>query len=127
MKKIFDKLFAISFVICMILLESIVFADGAPDYNKNLYTVVVSNHNGGTLYYYGWSNEEHALTNYKSEIVPYGTIFVVEEETKIDGITYLVVSIDDYDVAERKYISSADVEIYGEPVTPADLRTKRRK
>ena len=118
MKKIFDKLFAISFIICMILLGSVVFADGAPDYNKNMYTVVVSNHDGGTVYYHGWSEEEKTDTTYK---VPYGTILVVEYETQIDGITYLVVSANN--ISERyMYILPSDVEIYGEPVTPEDLR-----
>ena len=50
MKQIFNKLLTMSFFIYIILLGNVVLADGAPDYNKNLYTVVVNNRDGGILY-----------------------------------------------------------------------------
>ena len=55
----------------------------------------------------------------------YGKIFIVTGTLEQSGETYVLVNNDESDlrgVDDRKLINSADVEIYGEPVSPADLR-----
>lgn len=99
----------------MILTSSVVFADGAPSYNKNMYTVVVSNPDGAKVYSDGFV---------ESKIVEYGTKYVVKHSFEQDGKTYLCVG-DMWDTGLDACISSEDVEIYGEPVSPSDLRIKR--
>ena len=113
MKNLFSKLFIV--LILFILSSSVVFADGAPSYNKNMYSVVVNNKDGATLYWDNWSD---GLEIHKT--VEYGTKFVVKYSYDIDGKTYLVVG----DSWEEILISSSDVEIYGEPVSPSDLRVR---
>ena len=110
MKNLFSKLFIV--LVLFILSSNVVFADGAPDYNKNMYTVVVNNKDGAILY------RDGIAEIYKT--VEYGTKLVVKYTFDIDGKTYLGVGGD----LEEAIISSADVEIYGEPVTPEDLRIR---
>ena len=114
MKNWFSKLFIV--LVLFVLHSSLVFADGAPAYNKNMYSVVVNNKEGANLYLDRYSN---GLEIYKT--VEYGTKFVVKDSNTINGEIYLYVGEGESDI----YIASSDVEIYGEPVSPSDLRIRR--
>lgn len=97
---------AIVFVLCF-MCGSVALADGILPYDSEMYTVVVSNPNGAKCYY--WDGELKG-------IYAYGEILSVTK-SETDGILELAL---DY-----SQISSSDVEIYGEPVTPQDLRFRK--
>lgn len=113
MKNLFSKLFIV--LVLFILSSNVVFADGAPDYNKNMYSVVVNNKEGAILYWDRWND---GVEVYKT--IEYGTIFVCEGAVNREGNTYLVVG--GGNMGPYILILSSDVEIYGEPVSPLDLR-----
>lgn len=100
---------AIVFVLCF-MCGSVALADGASSYIPEMYTVVVSNPDGAKLY--DWKYEVNS-----SEMYPYGTILSVQKEEN-EGFLDIISSV-------WGYISTADVEIYGEPVTPQDLRFRK--
>lgn len=113
MKNLVTKVFFV--LVLFVLSSNVVFADGAPSYNENMYSVVVNNKEGATLYYaqYNGRLEVH-------KTVDYGTVLVANGSYDISGETYL-------DIGEGEsgiIIASADVEIYGEPVSPSDLRIR---
>lgn len=127
MRKIFRGILIVVVFICTLLCSSIVFADGAPAYNRNMYAVVVNNRNGAELLYQDWSNEAQEFVITKTDMVPYGTKFVVVDTTQLSGETYLYVSEDSEIFGGGNLIASSDVEIYGKLITPLDLRIKRTK
>lgn len=125
MKNLFSKIFIACTLMITLFCGGVVFADGAPSYNKNMYAVVVNNEKGAELLEQEWSNEEHKYVFPKAETVPYGTKFIVVETTELNGETYLFVNSDfGFDIEGRRLISSSDVELYGEAVAPSDLRFK---
>lgn len=101
---------AIVLVLCF-MCGSVVLADGAPSYAPEIYTVVVSNPNGAK--YYNGTEEPEG-------IYAYGEILSVEEADWLEEEVLLVMNNFDWN-----FISSTDVEIYGEPVTPQDLRFRK--
>lgn len=102
----------IIFVLCF-MCGSVVLADVGFVHETEMYTVVVSNPNGAK-YYYGYENYESGKF---AGTYAYGEILSVED---VDWIKEDILSvINDYDGG---LISSADVEIYGDPVAPQDLR-----
>lgn len=103
---------AIVFVLCF-MCGSVALADGAPSYAPEMYTVVVSNPNGAK-YYYG---HDYYVKGEPAGTYTYGQILNVEDVDWMEEDVLEV--IDGYD---WNLISTADVEIYGEPVTPQDLR-----
>ena len=119
MKRLLKQLVVVFLVTLSLIYGSTVFADGTPSYNENLYTVVVNNPNGAKMYDFDYPEGEEILV--EEGILPYGSIFTVDYTSIEAGVTYLVSD----DIYYRR-VSSADVEIYGEPVSPADLRIKRR-
>lgn len=121
MKNLLKKLVVVSVFAFVIICGSVVFADGAPDYNKNLYTVVVNNRDGAKVYYNDWNYKEEKYILQEKGTLPYGTKSVVIDSFKQDNNTYLSIS-NSYD--EYTVVLSSDVEIYGEPLSPLDLRIK---
>ena len=119
MKRLLKQLVVVFLVTLSLIYGSTVFADGAPSYNENLYTVVVNNPNGAKMYDFDYLEGERVLV--ELGILPYGSIFTVDFTSIEAGVTYLV--SDDIDFW---MVSSADVEIYGDSVSPADLRIRRR-
>ncbi len=119
MKQLLKKLVVVFFVILTLFCGSTVLADGAPAYNKTLYTVVVNNPNGAKMHGMVWSDEENKYISAEDKVLPYGHLFVVEGTFEEGGKTYLK--------NNSYYVDSLDVEIYGEPVSPADLRIKGRR
>lgn len=116
------KILTVIIAMIMSLGSSVVLADGAPSYNKNMYTVVVNNRDGAEVKYNEYDETIYEEVE-KSVIVPYGTKFIVQDiYEKDEGSVLKVNSIDYTPFIFWGKIDSADVEIYGEPVTPEELR-----
>ncbi|MBR3888102.1 MAG: hypothetical protein IKJ32_03290 [Clostridia bacterium] len=103
---------------------SVVLADGAPSYNKNMYTVVVNNRDGAEVKYNEYDETIYGQVE-KTTIVPYGTKFIVQDiYEKDEGSVLKVNSVDYTPFIFWGKIDSSDVEIYGESVTPEELRNE---
>lgn len=121
-KEKMKKILTVIIAMIMSLGSSVVLADGAPSYNKNMYTVVVNNRDGAEVKYNEYDETIYEEVE-KSVIVPYGTKFIVQDiYEKDEGSVLKVNSIDYTPFIFWGKIDSADVEIYGEPVTPEELR-----
>lgn len=127
MKNFLKKLVVAFFVTLTLLYGSTVFADGAPSYRKNLCTVVVNNPDGAKVYNYESSMDVSGRILIEKGTLPYGSIFTVDTTFDESGMTYLGTRGNGDDGNVYDVISSADVEIYGDPVSPSDLRFKRRR
>ena len=127
MKQLLKKLVVVFFVILTLFCGSTVFADGAPSYRKNLCTVVVNNPDGAKVYNYESSMDVSGRILIEKGTLPYGSMFTVDTTFNEAGVTYLGTRGNGDDGNVYDVISSADVEIYGDPVSPSDLRFKRRR
>ena len=129
MKRFLKKLVVVFFVTLTLLYGSTVFADGAPSYRKNLCTVVVNNPDGAKVYEYDYarSMDVSGRILIEKSTLPYGSMFTVDTTFNEAGVTYLGTRGNGDDGNVYDVISSADVEIYGDPVSPSDLRFNRRR
>ncbi len=117
MKQLLKKLVVVFFVILTLFCGSTVLADAVPI--LNYYTVVVNNPSGAKMHGMVLNNEENEYISADGNTLPYGYLFVVESTFEEDGKTYLRNG--------SYYVDSSDVEIYGEPVSPTDLRVKGKR
>lgn len=124
MKRLLRKLVMVFFMILTLLYGSNVLADETLSYNKNLYTVVVNNPDGAKLYSIEWSNEKQADELVEKKVLSSGSLFTVDFTFEEDGKTYLATTLDSV-AGIKEAILASDVEIYGEPVSPSDLRIRR--
>lgn len=124
MRLLLRKLIVVFFMTVTLLYGNTVLADETLSYNKNLYTVVVNNPGGTKLYSIEWSNEMQKDELVEKEILPSGSLFTVDFTFEEDGKTYLATILDSV-AGIKEAILASDVEIYGEPVSPSDLRARR--
>ena len=121
MKKIIISLI---FVIMIFTCNS-VFAVAEVIYNENMYTAIVKNPDGATVYH---NNPDGSEVIEKRKTVSSGTLISVEGSIEKNGEKYVIFNkLDANDNWEFDTILESDIEQYNKLVLPEELRIRKRK